>query len=154
MRCGFSTFFRIWNVDKLKTSFFSISTFFYNLKHFCAFCSFPFRFLSNPAIESFGNYLETACKHINVLNNKKGLYTSYPLCIILCVRPQLPEPTDILNYSPHCNDSGRICIADSYTLFLIHCINDLPVSHIETNMSFVKDQVPRLCIIITYCISC
>ena len=46
----FSTFFRISNVDKLKTSFFSLSTDFYILKHFCAFCIFAYNNLPNPAL--------------------------------------------------------------------------------------------------------
>ena len=46
----FSTFFRIFNVDKLKTSFFSLSTDFYISKHFCAFCIFAYNILSKTAL--------------------------------------------------------------------------------------------------------
>ena len=118
----FSTFFHILSVDKLKTPIFQISTFFTFL------CILPFIYFPVDFFVSFCLIFprkNTAFQSQSTLKCGLNLQNSsdrYDICIS--------------------------CAADSNPVSFVHCIYNRPVSHVQSDMPVIQNNISGKCLFI------
>src|SRR5699024_1011195 len=108
-------------VDKLKTFFILISTQFYKLEHFCAFCSF---------------YCFSCRKEGTALLSEVQF-------------PHSATPS-FLNNPPDCYNICICGAADPDPFRLIHSIDDRAVTHVQPYMTVIKDQITGKRLLVTH----